>query len=124
MLDDWIAQMEATFSTYSYVSLSRICGGGFVVEGQTDHLPATDARLKVGDYVIVAKGWMGKRCYLSAYLDGRKIFDGCYIGLREWSSDAGRMASYAINFDGVVGGFISQNLAEALVEFLERIWLC
>jgi hypothetical protein len=114
--------MEANFSTYSYLNPSRICGGGFVVEGQSDHLPSEDARMKVGDYVIVAKNWKGQRCYISAYLDGRKIFDGCYISLHEWSSGAGRMASYAINFDKVVGGFISQDLANALVEFLKKVW--
>lgn len=114
--------MGATFSTYSYITSSRICGGGFVVEGQSDHLPAADTRMKIGDYTIIAKNWNGKRCYLSAYLDGRKIFDGCYIGLREWSCDSGRVSAYSITFDNVVGGFISSELASALVEFLKRIW--
>mgnify|MGYP001321807640 FL=1 len=114
--------MGATFSTYSYLTSSRICGGGFVVEGQSDHLPAADTRMKIGDYTIIAKNWNGKRCYLSAYLDGRKIFDGCYIGLREWSSESGRMISYAITFDKVVGGFISGELASALVDFLRKVW--
>ena len=114
--------MDATFSTYSYLNSTRICGGGFVVEGQSDHLPAEDARMTVGDYVIVAKNWKGQRCYISAYLDGRKILDGCYIGLREWSSGSGRLHSYAVNFDHVTGQHISQELADAVVKFLLEVW--
>ena len=114
--------MEATFTTYSYLTSTRMSGGGFVVEGQSDHLPSADARMKVGDYTIVAKNWNGQRCYISAYLDGRKIFDGCYIERHEWSSSTGRMASYAITFDKVIGGFISQELASAVVDFLKKVW--
>jgi hypothetical protein len=114
--------MEAKFSDYSYLSIHRVFGGGFVVEGQSNHLPPSDVRMKIGDYVIVSKNWKGQRCYISAYLDGRKIFDGCYIGLREWSSDMGRMASYAINFEKVIGSFVSQDLADALVIFLKKVW--
>jgi hypothetical protein len=35
--------MTATFSNYTYLSATRICGGGFVVEGQRDHLPTSVA---------------------------------------------------------------------------------
>jgi len=114
--------MEATFSAYEYLSATRICGGGFIVEGQRDHLPATDARMTVGDYTITAKGWKGMRCYLSAYANGRTIFDGCYIGLREWSCDEGRKQAYAVNFEKVVGQHISAELAAAIVEFLRKVW--
>lgn len=114
--------MKPTFSTYSYLNSTRICGGGFVVEGQANHLPAGDTRMKIGDYVIVAKNWKGQRCYISAYLDGRKIFDGCYIGLREWSSESGRLQSYAVNFDHVAGQHISRELADAVIKFLTEVW--
>jgi hypothetical protein len=114
--------MTATFSTYAYLSATRISGGGFIVEGQRDRLPAGDARRKVGDYTITAKNWKGQRCYLAAYADGRKIFDGCFIGLREWSCDEGRKQAYAINFDKVVGQHISQELADAVVKFLTEVW--
>ena len=113
---------DATFSTYEYLSVIRIYGGGFVVAGQRDHLPTSDTRMKIGDYTITAKLWKGMRCYLTATIDGRKIFDGCFIGLREWSSETGRMQSYAVNFDKVVGQHISNELASALVEFLNKIW--
>lgn len=111
-----------TFSTYSYLTASRICGGGYIVEGQRDHLPAEDRRMKVGDYTITAKGWKGQRCYLAAYVGGRKIFDGCYISLRDWSSECGRMQAYAVNFEKVVGQHISPELADAVVKFLEEVW--
>lgn len=114
--------MTATFSTYTYLNTTRLCGGGFIVEGQADHLPASDAKMKVGDYTITAKNWNGTRCYISAFLNGRRIFDGCYIGQREWSSENGRMTAYAVNFDKVVGNFISNELADAVVEFLRRVW--
>lgn len=114
--------MNTTFSTYSYLTTARIAGGGYIVEGQRDHLPAQDARLVVGDYTITAKNWKGTRCYLNAYANGRKIFDGCFIGLRDWSCDDGRKQAYAINFDKVVGQHISAELADAVVKFLAEVW--
>ncbi len=113
---------DTTFSTYEYLWASRICGGGFIVEGQRDHLPAADARMKIGDYTIAAKIWKGQRCYLAAFSNGRRIFDGCYISLHEWSSGDGRVQAYAVNFDKVVGQHISAELAAAVVEFLNAIW--
>ena len=109
------------FSTYEYLWTSRIYGG-FIVEGQRDHLPAADARMKIGDITITAKNWKGQRCYLAAYECGRKIFEGCYISLHEWSSGDGRMQAYVVNFDKVVGQHVSQELADAVVEFLAEIW--
>lgn len=113
--------MEATLSTYSYISKSRAYGGDYKVEGQGDHFPQ-DTRAKVGDYTITAKNWKGIRTYIGATQDGRRIFEGCYIERREWSNENGRTYAYSINFDKVAGQYISEELADAVVKFLQEVW--